>query len=117
MSSYQDMDVRLAVVEDKLAFIMKISQARVAVGHPLDPRGATEIMVSFDKLYAEVKRAGGDIIDVVGEKVVKAVGDGSPAADPGNSDAPAVLDGVTVPEAQAPDATVPDATGDSSPAL
>lgn len=64
MPSYQDIESRVNTLEAKVAFIMKISQARVQVGHPLDPRGSQEITVTFDQLYQKVQHAGGQIVDL-----------------------------------------------------
>lgn len=58
MSSYQDIDVRLAVVEDKLDFVMKTFSVSKRYRSPLAPEQEVVETKSLLELYREVKGAG-----------------------------------------------------------
>ncbi len=63
MASYQDIDVRLAVVEDKIDFIMKLANVQKREPSTLMPGEFITSQMTMLDLYREVKAAGASIED------------------------------------------------------
>jgi hypothetical protein len=62
-TSYQDIDTRLAVVEDKIDFIMKLARVTKATPSALNPGTFYKEQISLQDLYREVKTSGSEILD------------------------------------------------------
>jgi hypothetical protein len=58
MASYQDMDVRLAVCEDKIDMLMKMASVTKREPSTLMPGEYVETRMSLFDLYKELKREG-----------------------------------------------------------
>lgn len=54
MASYQDLEVRVKTIEDKLDFVLNA----IRIGQPSKIIGAPPIVMSLFDLYIESKRAG-----------------------------------------------------------
>lgn len=63
MASYQDIDVRLAVVEDKIDLIMKTFSITKRYEHPLNPGQLVTETKSLLDIYREIKQQGLEIIN------------------------------------------------------
>lgn len=62
MASYQDIDIRLKVIEDQVKLIMNVVNVTVRVGSPLDP-SSKDVTVPLIQLYAEMLRQGGMLVN------------------------------------------------------
>jgi hypothetical protein len=67
MSSYQDIDVRLSVVEDKLDLLMKMASITKREPSTLMPGEFVTTRMSLLDLYREIRREGIDVLEAVKE--------------------------------------------------
>lgn len=75
MSSYQDIDVRLHVIEDKVEFLMKVSQVTLQVNSPF-ATAPQIVKMTMGEFYTEMKRQGGMIVGDSQASVDEVVGSG-----------------------------------------
>lgn len=63
MSSYQDLEMRLAVVERKLAFVMDVIKAQKQEFSYLDPAHPKVTTVTLEQLYRDASAQLGMIVE------------------------------------------------------
>lgn len=67
MSSYQDIETRVLMLERKMDLVMQVSQVTLQVGSPLDPN-PQQIRISLGEFYQELQRAGGMLVNQGNDK-------------------------------------------------
>ena len=89
MASVQELETMVKQLQEQVAFTMKVVSVTIGMGHPLDPRGVQQATIPLERLYREVKYAGGQIMDIKVSRPIEVGQDSvSPQADgdcPGGS--------------------------------
>jgi hypothetical protein len=62
MASYQDLDIRVKIIEDKLALIMQVAQVTVGTPSTIMPGEVVKKQISMGELYQTIKQTGADLV-------------------------------------------------------
>jgi hypothetical protein len=64
MPSYQDIEMRLKIVEDKLDLVLQCAQVTVGTPSALMPGEVVKKQISLGELYKTLRQSGADLVAV-----------------------------------------------------